>query len=147
MDAITIFNSQQDYMILFLRLIIGIIMFPHGAQKLFGWFGGGGLKDTIQHMSSAGVPRFVSLLIIFGQSLGSIAIIIGFCTRLVAVCLFIIMAGAMIINMPNGWMMNWTGKKNGEGIEYFILFLAIDLYIIISGSGPLGFDNLIYSKF
>ena len=143
MDTNIIFNSEHDYMILFLRLVLGVVMFAHGAQKFYGWFDGGSVEDNLEHLASVGVPRSIGVLVIIGQSLGSLSIILGFCTRIVAVCLFIIMAGAMYKNLPNGWMMNWSGKKKGEGIEYFILFLAIDLYIIVSGSGPLGADYFI----
>lgn len=143
MDFLTIFTSSNDLTVTFLRIVLGLIMFPHGAQKVLGWFGGGGIKGTMHHMRAVGLPDIISWLTIIGQFFGSIAILLGFCTRIAGAGIFIIMTGAMIINMPNGWLMNWTGQKKGEGIEYFILLLAINIFIIIKGSGPLALDNLI----
>lgn len=144
MDLLSIFTTSDDLTVTFLRIVLGIIMFPHGAQKVLGWFGGGGIKGTMRHMRAVGMPDIISWLTIIGQFLGSIALMSGFCTRIAAGGIFIIMTGAMIINMPNGWLMNWTGKNKGEGIEYFILLLAINIFIIIKGSGPCAFDNLIH---
>lgn len=143
MDWSLLFSSTDDWMTAFLRIVLGVIIFPHGAQKVLGWFNGDGIKGTLHHMKQVGVPSLIAWLTIIGQFLGSLALIFGFCTRAAAAGTFIIMGGAMVINMPNGWLMNWTGQKKGEGIEYFILLLAITLFIIIRGSGPVAADNLI----
>lgn len=144
MDLNSIFTTTDDLTITMLRVVLGGIMFPHGAQKVLGWFGGDGIRGTMHHMRAVGVPDIISWLTIAGQFLGSAALLLGFCTRLAGAGIFIIMTGAMIINIPNGWLMNWTGQKKGEGIEYFILLLAINIFIIIKGSGPFALDNLLY---
>ena len=144
MDLLSIFSTTDDLTITMLRIILGIIMFPHGAQKVLGWFGGDGIKGTMHHMRAVCVPDIISWLTIIGQFFGSIALLLGFCTRIAGGGIFIIMTGAMIINAPNGWLMNWTGQKKGEGIEYFILLLAINIFIIIKGSGPFAFDYLVH---
>jgi putative oxidoreductase len=143
MDWNLLFSTTDDWMIAFLRIVLGVIIFPHGAQKVLGWFNGDGIKGTLHHMKQVGVPSLIAWLTIIGQFLGSIALILGFCTRFAAVGIFIIMGGAMVINLPNGWLMNWTGQKKGEGIEYFILLLAITFFIIIKGSGPAAIDDFI----
>jgi putative oxidoreductase len=86
------------------------------------------------------VPRFVAWLVIVGQSIGSMALIAGFFGRVAAGGLFIIFTGALIVHLPEGWSLNWFGKKNGEGIEYFVLLLSLLLVVIVKGSGAMSID-------
>jgi putative oxidoreductase len=113
-------------------------------QKLFGWFddfgGGVGIKESLERLKKKRVPVLIGSLIIIGQSLGSIALILGCLGRVAALGNFIIFTGALISHMPEGWTLNWLGKKKGEGVEYFILLLSLLLIIIIRGSGPLSVD-------
>lgn len=140
----TLIQTADDYTLLFLRLVAGIIIFPYGMQKLFGWFGdlggGVGIQESLTRMKQKKVPTVLGWLIIIGQSFGSVALIFGCLGRFAALGNFIIFTGALITHAPDGWTMNWLGKKKGEGIEYFILLLAILLIIIIRGSGALSVD-------
>jgi len=133
-----------------LRVVAGIIIFPYGMQKLFGWFdnlgGGVGIKQTLEQLNARKIPAFIAWLIIIAQSAGSVALIVGCLGRVAAAGNFIIFTGALIVHAPDGWTMNWLGKKKGEGIEYFILLLSILLVIIIKGSGALSIDLLLFSK-
>lgn len=137
-------QTTDDYTLLFLRLVAGIIIFPYGMQKLFGWlddFGGGvGIRESLSRMKQKNVPTVFGWLIIIGQSFGSIALILGCLGRLAALGNIIIFTGALIMHAPDGWTMNWLGKKKGEGIEYFILLLSILAIILIRGSGAFSFD-------
>jgi putative oxidoreductase len=139
-----IFQTSNDYTLLFLRIVAGIIIFPYGMQKLFGWFddlgGGVGIKESLERLRKKNVPVLIGWLIIIGQSLGSIALILGCLGRFAALGNFIIFTGALISHISEGWTLNWLGKKKGEGIEYFILLLSLLLIIIIRGSGPLSVD-------
>ena len=143
-------QTNVDYVSLFLRVVAGIIIFPYGMQKLFGWFdnlgGGVGIKETLVQMSAKKIPQAIAWLIIIGQSIGSIALIIGFLGRIAAAANFIIFTGALIVHAPDGWTMNWTGKKKGEGIEYFVMLLSILLIIVIKGSGAISADLWLLSK-
>ena len=143
-------QTNVDYVSLFLRVVAGIIIFPYGMQKLFGWFdnlgGGVGIKETLVQMSAKKIPKAIAWLIIIGQSIGSIALIIGFLGRIAAAANFIIFTGALIVHAPDGWTMNWTGKKKGEGIEYFVMLLSILLIIVIKGSGAISTDLWLLSK-
>jgi putative oxidoreductase len=112
-------------------------------QKLFGWFDGPGIKGTMEQMSVRKIPRFIAWLIIIGQSLGSISLITGFLGRIAAGGNFLIFTGALIVHLPDGWTMNWFGKKNGEGIEYFVMLLSILLVIVLKGSGAVSIDLLL----
>ena len=87
------------------------------------------------------IPQFIGWLIIIGQSLGSIALIFGFLGRIAAGGLFIIFIGALIVHLPDGWAMNWFGRKNGEGIEYHVLLLSLLLIVIVRGSGAMSIDS------
>jgi putative oxidoreductase len=91
-------------------------------------------------MTARNVPRVVALLIIIGQSFGSVALMIGFFGRIAAGGLFIIFTGALIVHQPEGWTLNWFGSKRGEGIEYFVLLLSLLVVIVIKGSGALSID-------
>jgi putative oxidoreductase len=139
-----VIQTTDDYTLLFLRVVAGIIIFPYGMQKLLGWFddlgGGVGIRESLQRIKQKNVPVFFGWLIIIGQSFGSIALILGCVGRFAALGNFIIFTGALITHSPDGWTMNWLGKKKGEGIEYFILLLSLLLIIMIRGSGALSVD-------
>ena len=131
-------QTHSDYVYTFLRIIAGIIVFPYGMQKLFGWFsapefGAPGIKGSLEQLTARKIPKFIAWLIIIGQSLGSIALMSGFLGRIAAGGLFIIFTGALIVHLPDGWTLNWFGSKKGEGIEYFVLLLSFLLVIILKG--------------
>jgi len=119
-------------------------------QKLLGWFndfgGGVGINASLAEFKKKNIPVFVAWMVIIGQSLGSIALIAGFAGRIAAAANFLIFAGALVNHLPDGWVMNWTGRKKGEGIEYFVMLLSILLIIIIKGSGAASFDLWLLQK-
>ncbi len=133
-------QTDTDYVCTFLRIVAGIIIFPYGMQKLLGWFEGVGIKGTLEQMAVRKIPKFVAWPVIIGQPPGSIALIFGFLGRIAAGGLFIIFTGALIVHLPDGWSMNWFGKKNGEGIEYHVLLLSLLLIVIVRGSGAMSID-------
>jgi putative oxidoreductase len=120
-------------------------MFPHGVQKLFGWFGGFGFTNTMTYFTqTAGLPWIIAFLIIMGESLGSLGLIVGFFTRLSALGLIFIMVGAITtVHIPNGFFMNWFGKNAGEGFEYHLLVIGMSIPLLISGGGKYSVDGLI----
>jgi putative oxidoreductase len=141
----TLLQTDPDYVYTFLRIITGIIVFPYGMQKLFGWFsapgfGAPGIKASLEQITARNIPKFIAWLIIIGQSFGSIALMSGFLGRIAAGGLFIIFTGALIVHLPDGWTLNWFGTKKGEGIEYFVWLLSLLLVIVIKGSGALSMD-------
>jgi putative oxidoreductase len=140
-------HTTPDYVLLLLRLVAGIIIFPYGMQKLFGWFDGPGIRITMQQMHDRRLPALIGWLVIIGQSFGSIALITGFLGRIAAAGNFIIFFGALITHLPDGWFLNWFGKKKGEGIEYFIMLLAVLSIIIVKGSGALSVDGWLLQYF
>jgi putative oxidoreductase len=139
-------QTDSDYVYTFLRIIAGIIVFPYGMQKLFGWFsapgfGPPGIDSALRAITAKNVPKFIAWLIIIGQSFGSIALLAGFLGRIAAGGLFIIFTGALIVHLPDGWTLNWFGAKKGEGVEYFVLLLSVLLVIVLKGSGALSIDG------
>jgi putative oxidoreductase len=136
----TILRTDADYVYTFVRVIAGVVIFPYGMQKLFGWFDGPGLKASLEQLIVRKIPAPVAWLIVIGQSLGSVALMAGSFGRLAAGGLFIIFTGALVVHSPDGWSMNWFGKKNGEGIEYFVMLLSLLLIVIVKGSGAMSMD-------
>ena len=143
-----LFQTNASFSYWVPRVILGCVMFPHGAQKLFGWFGGFGFTNTMTYFTeTAGLPWIIAFLIIMVESLGSLGLILGFFTRLSAFGLICIMVGAIItVHIPNGLFMNWFGKQAGEGFEYHLLVIGISIPLLISGGGKYSVDGLINKK-
>ena len=143
-----LFQTNASFSYWVPRMILGCVMFPHGAQKLFGWFGGFGFTNTMTYFTeTAGLPWIIAFLVIMGESLGSLGLIVGFFTRLSAFGLICIMVGAIItVHIPNGLFMNWFGKQAGEGFEYHLLVIGISIPLLISGGGKYSVDGLINKK-
>jgi putative oxidoreductase len=127
---------------LILRLVLGIVFFPHGAQKMLGWFGGGGFAGTMAGMTKMGLPAAIVFLVILFEFFGSLSLILGFLGRLGAIGIGIVMLGAIFtVHLPNGFFMNWMGNQKGEGVEYHLLVLGIVLAILVTGSGRWSVDR------
>ena len=124
------------------------VIFPHGAMKLLGWFGGNGVSGTIEAFSQHyHIPVFLTLLVIAAESFGALGLLVGFATRLCAFGIFCDMIGAIyLVHWPNGFFMNWFGKQNGEGFEYHLLVIGIALALMITGGGRLSLDRVIAQK-
>ncbi len=140
-----LFQTDESLNNLIIRVMLGIVIFPHGAQKLLGWFGGYGLEGTLGFFTNQlGIPMIVAILVILGESLGALGLIVGFLTRFCAAGILIIMTGAIFMShAANGFFMNWSGKQNGEGFEYHILAIALCLPLIISGGGLFSADGFL----
>jgi putative oxidoreductase len=112
-----------------LRIFLGAVILPHGAQKLLGWFGGGGFTATMRGFeSNLHIPTVFALLTILAESVGAVALIAGFFTRIAALALSVDMLVAVaLVHLKNGFFMNWGGTAKGEGFEYQILAVAIGI--------------------
>ncbi len=127
---------------LFLRLALGVTMFPHGAQKLLGWFGGFGFNGSMGYFTgTVGLPWIVGLLVILGEFFGALMLIAGVGTRFAAASLALIMAGAAWQCRVNGFFMNWFGNQKGEGLEFFFLAIGIALALTVLGGGKWSVDS------
>src|SRR5262249_21726412 len=130
---------------LILRLTLGFIMIPHGAQNLFGAFGGFGYKATLSYFTDTmKCPEIIAATIILLAFCCSIFLVLGFTTRVSAILFICIMFGAiMTTNSSNGLFMNWQGNQRGEGFEYHLLVIGICIALLYTGSGKLSMDNVI----
>ena len=140
-----IFQSADSWSNLILRVMLGIVMFPHGAQKLFGWFGGHGFAGTMSFFTDQRhIPAFFAFLAIIAESLGSLGLMIGFLTRVAAFGIMCNMVVAILmVHWPHGFFMNWAGKQKGEGFEYHLLVIGMCLALMISGAGKWSVDRTI----
>lgn len=128
------------------RLALGITVFPHGAQKLLGWFGGYGFEGTMGFLTGkAGLPYVVALLVILIEFFGSLLLIAGFATRLAALGILGNFIGVVVTShSSNGFFMNWYAEAGkGEGIEYFILLFGLAVISLIAGGGRASVDALL----
>ena len=139
--------TNDDILQLILRLTLGIVMFPHGAQKLLGWFGGGGFSATMQGMTSMGLPSVIVFLVIMAESFGALGLITGFLTRFSAFGISMVMLGAIAtVHAKVGFFMNWMGQQQGEGYEFHLLVLGIALVLMIRGGGKFSIDGALQSE-
>ena len=131
-----------------LRLTLALVMFPHGAQKVFGWFGGDGFSGTLGFFTGTlGVPALFAILVFAAELLGPIGLAIGAFSRVAAAGLIAVMTGAIFMaHLPNGFFMNWTGAQPGEGFEYHLLVIGMSIALIVAGSGRWSFDRWLVSK-
>ena len=143
------FQTDESINNLIIRVMLGIVMFPHGAQKLLGWFGGYGLEGTLGFFTNQmGMPMIIAILVILGESLGALGLIAGSLTRFCAVGILFIMSGAIVmVHASNSFFMNWSGKQGGEGFEYHLLAIALCLPLLISGGGRFSADGFIAKRF
>lgn len=131
------------------RVALGLVILPHGAQKLLGWFGGGGFAGTMGYLTTAaGLPYIIALLVILIEFFAALFLIFGFLTRVSAFGILALFLGiAFTAHGNSGFFMNWgmeAGK--GEGLEYFVLLIGLALVSIISGGGKASVDAAITKK-
>ncbi|MEK7715142.1 MAG: DoxX family protein, partial [candidate division NC10 bacterium] len=126
-------------------LVLGIIFFAHGAQKVCGWFGGGGLAPTIAGFRQMNIPPPATVVAACIECFGGLAMIVGFLARPAAVGLIVVMLVAISkVHARNGLFINWMmtpGK--GHGYEMNLAMIAMALSILIGGAGMLSVDRLI----
>jgi putative oxidoreductase len=133
-------NKQASPAIL--RLVLGVVFFAHGAQKVLGWWGGRGFSATLSGFEHSGIPAVFAFLAIAAEFLGGIGLILGLLGRVAAFGIACNMLVAIVkVHAPNGLFMNWGGQQKGEGFEYHLLVLAMTAAIMIMGSGAFSVDG------
>ena len=137
-----ILRTNDDVSATILRVTLGMVMLPHGAQKVLGWFGGHGFTGTMHFFTDTmGIPYVFALMAVLAESLGAIGLIAGFFTRLCAFGVGTTMAvAALMVHVHNGFFMNWFGTQAGEGFEYHILAVGMALAILVTGGGRWSID-------
>jgi putative oxidoreductase len=137
--------TSDDPVMTILRLVLGVVFFFHGAQKVLGWFGGYGFSGTMNFFTHVmGIPAVFAFLAIAAEFLGSLGLILGFLARVAAGGIIVNMVVAVLmVHRANGIFMNWFGNQKGEGYEYHLLAIAIGLAVVIRGAGAFSVDRLI----
>jgi putative oxidoreductase len=138
-----LFLTADDAALLVLRIALGAVFFPHGMQKLLGWFGGYGFAGTMDMFTTKlAIPAFFAFLAIAAEGLGSLGLISGFLTRVAAFGITVNMIVAVyMLHWQNGFFMNWFGNQKGEGFEYHLLVIAIGIVLMIKGGGKWSVDK------
>jgi putative oxidoreductase len=140
--------TSNDEVLTLMRLVLGIVFFLHGAQKVLGWFGGFGFSGTMHAFTGMmHIPAPFAFLAIMAEFLGGIGLIVGLLARVAAfgIAMNMIVAVAMV-HFANGPFMNWYGNQKGEGYEYHLLAIVIAVTIMIRGAGAFSVDHAITSK-
>jgi putative oxidoreductase len=131
-----------------IRIMLGLVFFPHGMQKLTTMFGGNGFTGTMGFFTDKlGVPAVFAFLAIMAEGAGWLGLVTGFLTRIAAFGIGVNMAVAVyMLHWQNGFFMNWFGNQKGEGFEYHLLVIAMVIALIIKGGGSLSVDKVLTDK-
>jgi len=141
-------STDRDRTLLAQRVALGLIMFPHGAQKLLGWFGGYGYAGTMAFFTGTlHLPAPLAVLIILAESLGAVGLVLGAGTRVASLGIAAVMLGAIATTHAGvGFFMNWFGTQGGEGFEYHLLVLALALPLVVRGGGARSVDGWLAAR-
>jgi len=145
--AAAFFQTTDSMAPTIIRIVLSSVLWAHGAQKLLGWFGGYGFEGTMGFFTgTVGLPWIIGFLVIVIEFFGSILLLFGFAARFWGIAMAMLMLGvALTSHIQNGFFINWLGNQKGEGIEYFLLAMAMSLSIIFTGAGRFSIDRLIMS--
>lgn len=144
----TLLSTQSNIGFSISRLTLGLVLFPHGAQKMLGLFGGFGFTWTLEFFSQQmGLPTIVGLSVITIEFFGSMSLILGLLSRFWALAFMGLFMGIIFTSQwQHGFFMNWFGNQEGEGFEYSILIIGLALSTLINGSGEYSLDNILTKK-
>jgi putative oxidoreductase len=135
-------STPNDLTLTLVRLVLGIVFFAHGAQKMLGWFGGYGFHGTMGFFTHQGIPAPLAFLAICAEFFGGLGLIVGLLSRIAAFGIMVNMLVAIVtVHRFNGLFMNWFGNQKGEGYEYHLLAIALCLVVMIKGAGALSIDR------
>ena len=143
---LSLFSTDPDWTLTAVRIILGVVFFAHGAQKLLGWFGGAGLKETLRTLHDfVGLPVPLAFVAVMSEFIGGLGLIVGLLSRVAAIGICITMLSAIAtVHWRFGLFMNWLGDRKGHGFEYHLLAIALAIVVIVRGGGAFSLDRLIY---
>ncbi|MBZ5665639.1 MAG: DoxX family protein [Acidobacteriia bacterium] len=141
-------GTNADWGVAIVRIILGIVFFAHGAQKMLGWFGGPGFTNMMRTLTGQlRIPAPFAFLVIAGEFFGGLGLVVGLLSRLAAIGVLATMAGAVLmVHLQHGLFLNWFGDKKGHGIEYHLLAMALALIVLIKGAGAFSLDRGWYQR-
>jgi putative oxidoreductase len=138
-----LFATDDSTATAILRVVLGLVFFAHGAQKMLGWFGGFGFAGTMGFFTGTmHIPAPLAFLAIAAEFFGGLGLILGFLTRIAAFGIAVNMLVAIAtVHSAVGFFMNWSGAQKGEGFEYHLLVLAMTAFLMIRGAGAFSVDR------
>jgi putative oxidoreductase len=141
-------STNSDWTLTIIRSLLGIVFFAHGAQKLLGWYGGPGLRETIRTMHNhLGLPRPLAFAAVATEFFGGVALIVGLLSRVAAVGIGVTMIAAIVmVHGRNGLFMDWFGTRKPQGYEYHLLAIALAVVLVAKGSGAFSLDHLLFNS-
>jgi putative oxidoreductase len=145
---IDLLSTDSDWTLTIIRIILGIVFFAHGSQKLLGWFAGPGLKETMNTLHEhLGVPIPLAFLAVAAEFFGGLGLIVGLLSRVAAAGIAAIMLAAIVmVHGRYGLFLNWFGDRKGHGYEYHLLAIALAAVIVVKGSGAASLDRILYTS-
>jgi putative oxidoreductase len=136
-------STSNDFTLTLVRLVLGVVFFAHGAQKMLGWFGGYGFHGTIGFFTQQmGIPAPLAFLAICAEFFGGLGLLLGLLGRIAALGIIVNMLVAIAtVHRVNGLFMNWSGQQKGEGFEFHLLAIVLAVVVLIKGSGAISIDR------
>ncbi|TGN18977.1 DoxX family protein [Leptospira idonii] len=133
--------TNKDITLTILRVTLGVVIFPHGAQKVLGSFGGYGFDGTMGFMTGMGIPAVFAFLAIVAEFFGAIGLIVGLFTRVAAFGVFATMfVAAVLVHLPNGFF------ADKGGYEFHLLTFGLAIPLILKGAGSFSLDDILAGK-
>ena len=143
----SLIDTTDSRIAMLARLALGIVIFPHGAQNLLGWYGGPGLAAALGSYSGLGIPSFLGWMVILTEFAGGLALLVGFLGRVMALAIAVTLVVAVVtFHWSVGFFMNWNGQLSGEGFEFHILAITLALIVMILGSGAISIDRALTTR-
>jgi putative oxidoreductase len=137
---------HADWIVGIARVVLGVIFFAHGAQKMLGWYGGPGLATSMRTFTEhLHLPSTLAFLVIAGELVSGVGLIVGFFSRIAALFIVLTMVGAIVtVHFRFGLFMDWFGSQKGHGIEYHLLAIVLALVVVVKGAGAFSLDGLVH---
>ena len=139
-------GTHADWVVGIARIVLGIIFFGHGTQKMLGWYGGPGLASSMRTFTEhLHLPSTLAFLVIAGELFSGIGLIVGLFSRIAALVIALTMVGAIAtVHFRFGLFLNWFGSQEGHGIEYHLLAITLALVVVVKGAGASSLDRLVH---
>ena len=129
-----------DLALLIIRVVLGVIFIAHGAQKLFGWYGGSGIAGTVGMMGKLGTahPVLLAWTAALSEFFGGLFVLLGLLTPLAAALIVSVMLTAIVnVHFKNGFF------NSNRGYEFNLSLIALSLALILAGAGTFSIDSLL----
>lgn len=140
-------HTRPDWAPLIARVALAVVIFPHGAQKVLGWFNGRGFEATMDLFTNTmHIPVAFALLAIVAEFLGPLGLIAGLTTRVSAFGIACNMVVAASMHARHGFFMNWHATQTGEGVEFHILAIGLAVALMFSGAGRYSLDRMLAAR-